>query len=314
MKSYLMLVVWALVTVETAMAAEPVNDSSPWPQFRGPRGQGHVDVAIPVTWGEKKNVAWKTTLPGKGSSSPAIADGKAWVTTVVPTNGGGLSLRMIGVELRSGEIKHDVELFTVAKPPELHARNTPASPTPAVVNGRVIASFGRDGVGCVDAATGKVLWRNETLKVDYETGPGSSPVPYKDHVILPCDGADAQFVVAIDAATGAIAWKTEGSASVSIPQLTFPDLPERKMPGSVDRMAKQPKKNPVKVRQDFAQNAFRVVQEATGQAPKTPAPKEKDPAAVALGAKGGAARAKGMSKEKRTEAAKKAASSRWMES
>lgn len=77
-------------------------------------------------------------------------------------------------------------------------------------------------------------------------------------------------------------------------------------------MAKTPaKKKPVKVRQDFAQNAFRVVQEATGQAAKTPEPKPKDPAAVALGAKGGAARAKGMSKTKRSEAAKKAASARW---
>jgi hypothetical protein len=77
-------------------------------------------------------------------------------------------------------------------------------------------------------------------------------------------------------------------------------------------MAKTPaKKKPVKVRQDFAQVAFRVVQEATGAAERTPPPKEKDPAAVALGAKGGAARAKGMSKKKRSEAAKKAAQARW---
>ncbi len=41
-------------------------------------------------------------------------------------------------------------------------------------------------------------------------------------------------------------------------------------------MAKTPaKKKPVKVRQDFAQNAFRVVREATGQAAKTPAPNSK---------------------------------------
>ena len=77
-------------------------------------------------------------------------------------------------------------------------------------------------------------------------------------------------------------------------------------------MAKTPaKKKPVKVRQDFAQNAFRVVQEATGQAERSLPPKEKDPAAVSLGSKGGVARAKGMSKKKRSEAAKKAAAARW---
>lgn len=77
-------------------------------------------------------------------------------------------------------------------------------------------------------------------------------------------------------------------------------------------MSKTPaKKKPVKVRQDFAQNAFRVVQEATGQAAKTSPPKEKDPAAVALGAKGGAARAKNMTEGKRKAAARKAAKARW---
>jgi len=62
-----------------------------------------------------------------------------------------------------------------------------------------------------------VLRRNDTLKVDYETGPGSSPVPYKNRVILPCDGADAQFVVALDAATGDVAWKTERPAAAKRP-------------------------------------------------------------------------------------------------
>ena len=213
MKKYLALLIWAALAVATGVAADPKNDTLSWPQFRGPSGQGHVDGIIPRTWGEGKNVAWKTPLAGKGWSSPVVAGGKAWVTTAVPMGGGGLSLRVVGVDLQSGEIKHDVELFAVAKPPPLHARNTPASPTPAVVGNRVVASFGSDGVGCVDAATGKVLWRNDTLKVKYETGPGSSPVPYKDRVILPCDGTDAQFVVALDVATGEVAWKTDRPAA-----------------------------------------------------------------------------------------------------
>ena len=79
-------------------------------------------------------------------------------------------------------------------------------------------------------------------------------------------------------------------------------------------MAKTPKKKPVKVREDLNQLAARVLAEVTGAKPRTPDPDAgKDPAAVALGAKGGAARAKGMSKNKRSEAAKKAAKARWKE-
>ena len=68
---------------------------------------------------------------------------------------------------------------------------------------------------------------------------------------------------------------------------------------------------------DFAVNAFRVVQEATGE-PKKAKPsssKGKNPNAVALGRlgglKGGKARAAKMTPEERKEIAQKAAKARW---
>jgi len=65
---------------------------------------------------------------------------------------------------------------------------------------------------------------------------------------------------------------------------------------------------------DPNETAFRIIQEATGQAPK-PEPPTKDPAAVELGRKGGLkggkARAAKLSPAQRTEIAKKAAKARW---
>lgn len=73
-----------------------------------------------------------------------------------------------------------------------------------------------------------------------------------------------------------------------------------------------------KLREDTAETAFRVLQEATGERPKTPPPgerSEKNPAAVKRGRKGGKkggkARAAGLSKAERAEIAKNAASIRW---
>lgn len=75
-----------------------------------------------------------------------------------------------------------------------------------------------------------------------------------------------------------------------------------------------------KPKEDAVQAAFRVVQEATGQAPKTdpsvkPVDPDKNPAAVALGrlggAKGGKARAEKLSSAQRSEIAAKAAAARW---
>ncbi len=80
-------------------------------------------------------------------------------------------------------------------------------------------------------------------------------------------------------------------------------------------MAKSPKKTP-KLREDANTLAFRIVAEATGQAPKTPDPDAgKDPAAVARGKlggrAGGAARAKSLTAQQRKEIAKTAAAKRW---
>ena len=68
--------------------------------------------------------------------------------------------------------------------------------------------------------------------------------------------------------------------------------------------------------EDFAESAFRVFQEAIEETPKIETlPTEKDPAAVALGRKGGLkggkARAASLTQEQRTEIAKKAAAKRW---
>lgn len=68
-------------------------------------------------------------------------------------------------------------------------------------------------------------------------------------------------------------------------------------------------------RLDMNQLAKRILDEATGDEPKTPAPAPKNEAAVALGKlggkKGGAARAAKLTAEQRSEIAKKAAAKRW---
>jgi hypothetical protein len=81
-----------------------------------------------------------------------------------------------------------------------------------------------------------------------------------------------------------------------------------------NKVPKKPTKRRVGAAPDVNENAFRLVQEATGQAPKT-APTEKNPAAVALGKlgglKGGKARAAALTPARRQAIAKKAARSRW---
>jgi hypothetical protein len=75
-------------------------------------------------------------------------------------------------------------------------------------------------------------------------------------------------------------------------------------------MGEQRRKRP----RDPAQLAKLMIDIASGEVedrPPTPEEQGKDPAATALGRKGGAARAKKLTKTRRMEIARKAAASRW---
>src|SRR4029078_6665567 len=55
-----------------------------WPQFRGPNGDGHAGAKnLPRTWDESTNVAWRTTIPGNGWSSPSLYQGRIYLTSAV---------------------------------------------------------------------------------------------------------------------------------------------------------------------------------------------------------------------------------------
>jgi outer membrane protein assembly factor BamB len=177
-----------------------------WLQFRGNTGQGHAQARnLPLTWSETENIAWKVPLPGLGWSSPTIQGDQLWLTTGVDD---GRSLRALCVHVKTGRLVHDVEVFARNEPGQIHAKNSHASPTPVIDGSRVYVHFGAYGTGCV-STDGRVLWTTQEMKFDHRHGPGGSPVVFEDLLIVPCDGIDVQFMVALNKYTGQLVWKTE---------------------------------------------------------------------------------------------------------
>ncbi len=109
-----------------------------FPEWRGVNGQGHADATgLPVSWGEKKNIAWKLKIPGRGWSTPVIENGQVWLTTAIDTPASkqdaarrrkassnsqpltisaSVSLRAVGIDLKTGRILRDVEVLTEKNP------------------------------------------------------------------------------------------------------------------------------------------------------------------------------------------------------
>ncbi|HEY7180766.1 MAG TPA: PQQ-binding-like beta-propeller repeat protein, partial [Blastocatellia bacterium] len=175
-----------------------------WPEFRGPTGQGHSDErGLPLTWSETKNVRWKTAIPGRGWSSPAIQGDRIWLTTATEE---GKSLRAISIDRNTGAVMKDAEVFHLKSLGHLNSKNSLASPTPVLDGDRVYLHFGAFGTACL-TQSGEIVWKT---RLDYDNGqhgPGGSPVIYDDLLIVSCDGQDVQYVVALDKLTGKVRWK-----------------------------------------------------------------------------------------------------------
>ena len=208
---------FSLLTGLSALAVEN------WTGFRGPGAQGNAEARnLPTEWSEQENVAWKTPVEGKAWSSPVVWGNRIWITNANPK---GTELSVVCLDKSNGKVLYDKLLWKVEKPQFCHAFNSYASPTPVLEDGLVYLTFGSPYTACLKASDGEVIWKRTDFTCDHFRGAGSSPILYKDFLILNFDGADHQFVVAMDKKTGKTIWNT--SRSVDYRDLDANGKPKR---------------------------------------------------------------------------------------
>ena len=142
-------------------------------------------------------------MPGLGWSSPTVAGGRVWLTTVVETKDRrdrvSASLRALAFDVATGRELVNVEVFRLDDAGHVNPKNSRASPTPIVDGDRVYVHFGADGTAAL-STSGEILWTTH-LRYESQHGNGGSPTLYRDLLIVNCDGngGDA-YVVALDTA------------------------------------------------------------------------------------------------------------------
>lgn len=217
-----------LLCLGVTLAAQPVRGD--WPQFRGPAGNGIAQVrGTPESWSLLRNITWQTAIPGVGWSSPIVVGDRIWITSaeskaLAPEARLALlekfaddtesfaavksvTLFALEVDARDGRLLRKVKLTERDDPPPFHAANNCASATPCSDGVLLYCHFGTLGTFAVALKTGTVAWE-QRLAYDSITHVGSSPALCDSRLILACDGAEAQFVTALDTRTGALLWKT----------------------------------------------------------------------------------------------------------
>lgn len=214
------MIIHSLIFLATIFFAQPADN---WPQFRGPDGNGHARATgLPTNWSESQNVVWKTPIHDRGWSSPVIYGNQIWLTTATKD---GRQLFALCLDKQTGRIIRDIKLFEVAQPQYAHPFNTYASPTPVIEEGRVYITFGSPGTACIDTKTFKVIWERRDIECNHFRGAGSSPILFRNLLLMHFDGSDHQFVIALDKRTGKTVWQTKRSVD-------YRDLDEKGQPAA----------------------------------------------------------------------------------
>lgn len=191
-----------LLALATLPGAAQPDRSPDWPRFRGPNGSGiSTATGVPVEFGPAQNLLWRLELP-TGHSSPILFRDRIYVTGVR-----GKTLTTFAVDRTRGQIIWERAAPAEARPP-VDKRNNPASPS-VVVDGRgnVFVFFPDYGLVAYNDA-GTELWKMPLGPFNNIYGMGASPMIYGSTVVLACDQSIGSYVMAVDARTGRLKWKT----------------------------------------------------------------------------------------------------------
>ncbi|HET6373543.1 MAG TPA: PQQ-binding-like beta-propeller repeat protein [Candidatus Polarisedimenticolia bacterium] len=218
-----------------ALLASPLQAGN-WPSFRGPSATGIGEgEKPPVTWDAEKmtTVVWKTPIPGLGHSSPIVWGDRVFLTTSVGTekepmfrpglygdvdsveNESPQTWKVLALDRATGKILWEKTAYEGPFKVKRHLKATHANSTPATDGKRLVALFGSEGLYCYDLE-GKLLWKKDLGLLDagwffnpsYQWEYGSSPVIYKDLVIVQADIQKGSFIAAYDLKDGHEVWKT----------------------------------------------------------------------------------------------------------
>jgi len=178
-----------------------------WPGWRGPRGDGTSrEKNVPVTWSGTKNVLWKTAIPGKGHASPIVWEQHIFLVTALEDKKQRL---LLCLERENGKILWQ-RIVLEAPTERLHKLNSYASSTPVTDGKKVYVSFlDRDKmfIAAYDFGGGKV-WEVRPGVFASMHGYSSSPILWKNKVIVNGDHDGPAYIVALDCNTGQTIWKT----------------------------------------------------------------------------------------------------------
>mgnify|MGYP002624245741 CR=1 FL=1 len=192
-----------LLLLCTCLLGVSLAQAGNWPAWRGPNGTGVAqEKNLPVQWSKEKNVAWSVAMPGEGNSTPIVWGDQVFVTCA--TDGGKMRSLMC-YHRDDGKLQWAKTVVCRAEE-KTHKTNPHCSASPVTDGERIIVWYGSAGLYCYDME-GNEQWKLDLGKFEHIWGNASSPVIYKDTVILNAGPGMRTFLAAFDKKTGEEKWR-----------------------------------------------------------------------------------------------------------
>jgi outer membrane protein assembly factor BamB len=177
-----------------------------WPQWRGPNRDAKVTgFTAPATWPAELKQEWKISV-GFADATPALVNNKLYVFT---RQGENEVLQCI--DAATGKQIWQTAGYPAAVISGPAASHPGPRSSPTVAEGKVVTVGVSGDIACFDAASGKLVWRNEEYKGAVpKFFTGMSPLVISGICIAHLGGPDAGQFVAFELKTGKVIWKTAG--------------------------------------------------------------------------------------------------------
>jgi outer membrane protein assembly factor BamB len=179
-----------------------------WPQWRGPnRDAKATGFAAPQTWPKSLTQKWKVKV-GDGVATPALVGDKLYV--FARRDGDEVACCLDATTGK--ELWTDKYAVKGASGPASQFPGPRSSPT--VADGRVVTLGVRGTLSCLDAASGKKLWRKTEAEDSLPRFFTScSPIVVDGLCIVQFGGEEKGGIVAYDFASGDEKWKWTGDGT-----------------------------------------------------------------------------------------------------
>lgn len=202
-----------------------------WAQWRGPYDNGVAPSGNPpLEWSESSNIKWKSEIPGVGHATPIVWKDQMILLSAIKTDQKAKleekgetqdwmnprstdyihKFAVISLDRNNGQIQWQTTVREELPHSQTHEFGSWASNSPVTDGEYIYAYFGSHGLYCLDFQ-GNLIWERDLGRMEKHMsfGEGSSPVLYKDKLIVLRDHQGQSMLHVLDKQNGEPIWEVE---------------------------------------------------------------------------------------------------------